>query len=138
MSGDVVGRSVSMGDPSTGTCVKARSTSARSGAVFEVADGDDDEIARDVRIGKVASDGFGVERRHAVGRAQYRPPERMPAPETFGKELVDEIVGRVLDHLDLFEDDLLLALDLLGREGRPGDEVGQQIDAQAAGARRAP
>ena len=36
-------------------------------------------------------------------------------PETLREQLVDEIVGRVLDHLDLFEDDLLLALDVVRR-----------------------
>ena len=39
----------------------------------------------------------------------------MILPEALREELVDEIVGRVLDHLDLFEDDLLLALDVVGR-----------------------
>ena len=54
----------------------------------------------------------------------------MAFPEVLGEELVDEVVGRVLDHLDLFEDDLLLALDLLGDERRPLHDVGEQIDGE--------
>ena len=54
----------------------------------------------------------------------------MPFPEVLREQLVDEIVGRVLDHLDLFEDDLLLALDLVGGERRAQHDVGQQIDGE--------
>ena len=57
-----------------------------------------------------------------------RPAERVPFPEMLREELVDEIVGRVLDHLDLFEDDLLLLVEILGREVRVHHDVGEQID----------
>ena len=46
------------------------------------------------------------------------------------EELVDEIVGRVLDHLDLFEDHLLLAADLFLDERGMHDDVRQQIDGE--------
>ena len=39
----------------------------------------------------------------------------MILPEALREQLVDEVVRRVLDHLDLFEDDLLLALDVVRR-----------------------
>ena len=39
----------------------------------------------------------------------------MVLPEALREQLVDQIVGRVLDHLDLFEDDLLFALDVVRR-----------------------
>ena len=42
-------------------------------------------------------------------------PKRMVLPEILGEQLVDQVVGRVLDHLDLFEDDLLFALDIARR-----------------------
>ena len=54
----------------------------------------------------------------------------MVAPEAFREDLVDEIVRRVLDHLDLFEDDLLLVLDVVFREQRIADQVGQDVDRQ--------
>ena len=46
------------------------------------------------------------------------------------EELVHEIVGRVLDHLDLFEDHLLLAPDLFLDERRTHDDVRQQLDGE--------
>ena len=54
----------------------------------------------------------------------------MAFPEVLREQLVDEIVGRVLDHLDLFEDHLLLALDLVGRERRAQDDVGEEVDRE--------
>ena len=54
----------------------------------------------------------------------------MVFPEALREQLVDEIVGRVLDHLDLFEDDLLLALDVVGAERRVADDVGEDVDRQ--------
>jgi hypothetical protein len=46
-------------------------------------------------------------------RTENRSAERMAFPEMLREQLVDKIVGRVLDHLDFFEDDLLLALDFV-------------------------
>ena len=54
----------------------------------------------------------------------------MILPEPLGEQLVDEVVGRVLDHLDLFDDDLLLALDVVAAERGPHDDVGQDVDRQ--------
>ncbi|MNC85040.1 hypothetical protein D3C83_06120 [compost metagenome] len=54
----------------------------------------------------------------------------MISPEVLGEELVDEVVGRVLDHLDFFEDHLLLALDVFGAERRVHDDVRQDLDRQ--------
>ena len=44
------------------------------------------------------------------------------------KSLVDEVVGVVLVHLDLFEDDALLAGDVFGGEGGVEDEVGEKVE----------
>ena len=46
------------------------------------------------------------------------------------EQLVDQIVGRVLDHLDLFEDDLLLPLDVVRVERRVQHDVREQIDRE--------
>ena len=56
--------------------------------------------------------------------------ERVPFPERLGEELVHQIVRRILDHLDLFEDHLFLALDLFRREGRPQDDVSEEINRE--------
>ena len=42
--------------------------------------------------------------------AEDRAAERMVGPERGDEDLVHEIVRRVLDHLDLFEDDAALHL----------------------------
>ena len=65
-----------------------------------------------------------------LGLAEDRTSQGMVGPERAGEDLVDQIVGRVLDHLDLFEDDLLLALDLGGVEGRRGDQVRQHVHGE--------
>ena len=54
----------------------------------------------------------------------------MTLPEVLREELVDEVVRRVLDHLDLFEDHLLLALDLVRRKCRTQHDVGEQVDGE--------
>ena len=98
--------------------------------MLEVADRGDDEVRRDVGVGEVAAQRGLIEGRHRVGLTENRPAERVIGPEPAGEQLVDEVVGRVLDHLDLFEDDLLLALDLGGVEGRRGDQVREHVDGQ--------
>ena len=54
----------------------------------------------------------------------------MAVPVALGKDLVHEIVGRVLDHLDFLEHDLLFALDIVGGKQRIRDEVRQDVDGQ--------
>ena len=51
----------------------------------------------------------------------------MSLPEVLGECLVDQVVGVVFVHLDLFEDDALLADDVVGGEGGMQDEVGEEI-----------
>ena len=61
-------------------------------------------------------------------RAEDRPSERVPLPECLRENLVHEIVRRVLDHLDFFEDDLLFALDVdLVKRGTQHD-IRQDVD----------
>src|ERR1041385_2561171 len=54
-------------------------------------------------------------------RAEDRASERMIGVELFGKNLEDQIIRRVFDHFDLFENDVALFLDLRRIEGRRGD-----------------
>src|SRR5882724_6018139 len=51
-------------------------------------------------------------------------------PEVLGKDLVDEVIGVVFIHLDLFEDDGLFALDVPRGEGGMQDEVGEDIEGR--------
>ena len=68
------------------------------------------------------------DRLDAVLRAENWPAERVPLPERLREDLVHEVVGRVLDHLDFFEDDLLFALDVDLVKGGSQDDVRQDVD----------
>ena len=81
---------------------------------------------------------IGGERLDRVARAENRPAERVILPETLREDLVDQIVGRVLHHLDFLDDDLLLPLHVVGIERRVEDDVGEDVEGERAGARRAP
>ena len=66
---------------------------------------------------------------HGLLGAENRPAERVVGPEGGDEDLVNEIVGRVLDHLDLFEDDAALDFQIVVGEARRDDDVGQQARA---------
>ena len=52
----------------------------------------------------------------------------MVLEEVLGEDLVHQVVGIVLVHLDLFQDDAALARDLLGVEDRMQHHVAENID----------
>jgi hypothetical protein len=54
----------------------------------------------------------------------------MVFPESLSEQLVHEVVGRILDHLDFFEDHLFLALDVVGAERRIADDVRKNVDGE--------
>ena len=56
-------------------------------------------------------------------------PERMIGPEVRDEDFVHQIVGRVLDHLDLFDHDVAFAVEFFVGKERRGDEVGEQIES---------
>ena len=62
------------------------------------------------------------------GQAENRTAQRMPVPEALREELVHQVVGRVLDHLDLFEDHLLLALHVFRLESGMKHEIRQHVE----------
>ena len=111
-----------------GRHIRKRLLDERSNVVVvEIPHRNDDKVRGDIGIVEVAAQRGLVETRDAVGRAEDRPAERMTVPVGFGEELVHQIVRRVLDHLDLFEDDLLLALDVFRGEHRARDEIRQDV-----------
>ena len=96
--------------------------------VLEVARGRHDEVVGGVDAAEVvAQDGLG-QRLHGLARAEDRPAQRVAVPEGLREQLVHEVVGGVLDHLDLLEDHLLLALDVVGVERRVQDHVRQHVE----------
>jgi hypothetical protein len=65
---------------------------------------------------------------HAVDAGdgpEDRPAERVPGPQRLGEQVVHEVVGRVLVHVDLLEDHLPLALEVLPVEDRALEHVAQ-------------
>ena len=98
--------------------------------VLEVADRRDDQVGRGVRAVEVVAKQVGGERLDRFARPENRPPQRMVGPESLREELVDEVVRHVLDHLDLFDHDLLLALDIVGCERRVPYDVGEDVDGE--------
>ena len=54
----------------------------------------------------------------------------MTLPEALGEQLMNQVVGRVLDHLDFFEDHFLFTTDVDLAERRVHDDVGQHLDRQ--------
>ena len=54
----------------------------------------------------------------------------MVLPEPLGEEFVHEVVRRILDHLDLFDDHLLLALDVIAAERRVAHDIRKDVDGQ--------
>ena len=65
---------------------------------------------------------------HRLLGSEDRTAQGMIGPERRHENLVNEIVGCVLDHLDLFEDDAALHLDVFIGEAGRGDDVGQKIE----------
>ena len=47
-----------------------------------------------------------------------------------GEAVEDDVVGRVVRGADLLQDDVLLALEFVGIEGRVLQDVGQEVDGQ--------
>ena len=115
--------------PMTGIDPKACSSASRSG-MLEVAGGGNDDVLGRVGAPEMVAQPLLRERLDALFGPKDRPAQRMALPERLGENLVDEIVGRVLDHLDLFEDDLLLAFDVDLVERGAKDDVRQDVDGK--------
>ncbi len=69
-----------------------------------------------------------LEALHGFFGAQDRLAERMILPEILGKDFVDEIVGIIFVHLDLFDDHAAFADDVGGIEDGIQNQVAQNIE----------
>ena len=98
------------------------------GVVLEVAGGGEDHVACREALPIEADEGVLFEAADGFVGAEDGLAEGVVLPEILGKDLVDEVVGVVLVHLDLFEDDAALAGDVLGGEDRVEDEVGEDVE----------
>jgi hypothetical protein len=98
--------------------------------VIDIAGRGHDHVRRDVSAAEVLVQRVGCQGVDRLRGSENGPAEGMSLPERLGEQLVDQVVGRVLDHLDLFEDHLLLALDLVGDERRTQHDIGKKVDGQ--------
>ena len=89
----------------------------------------DNRVWRVVRS-HVRAQVVGRHREDRLGKADRRLAKIRTAPHGLQKEVVDKLVRRVLVHLDLFEDDLLLFIELHGIERRVQKHVGQDVESQ--------
>src|SRR5664280_535198 len=89
--------------------------------------GGEDHVAWSEAAGVKVEDDLLGEAGYGLDGAEDGAAEGMALPEVLSKGLVDEVVGVILVHLDLFEDDALLAGNVVRREGGMEDEVGQKV-----------
>ena len=71
---------------------------------------------------------FAVEIADGFRSAEDRAAEGMLGPETAGENVVEKIFGIVQVHLDFFEDNLALFIDVVGIELGTKDEIGDDVE----------
>ena len=84
--------------------------------VVQIAGRRNDHVAGRELAAVVVQDRGLIEAADRLLGAQDRLAQRMVLEEVLGEDLVHEVVGIVLVHLDLFQDDAALARDLLDVE----------------------
>ena len=117
-------------DRLTGEAVEAGAEELDRPLVGHVPGHRDDDPGRRVGLHEVAVDGVAPIFLHGLPGPQDGPAERVTFPDLRGEEVMDQVVGRVLHHLDLLEHNRLFALELLGVEDRVQEDVGQEIDRE--------
>ena len=70
-----------------------------------------------------------IYRRNGGGPPENGPAEGAPGPDVLNEEFVDRVVGTVLAHLYLFENDLPFALDFGRGKSRVEKDVGETVQA---------
>ena len=98
--------------------------------VVQVPGRGDDDVGGAIDAAEEGSELLAAETEDALPRTEDRAPQGMVGPERLGEELHHEVVGGVLHHLDLLEDDLLLLGHLDGIEERVHYDVAEDLDGQ--------
>ena len=88
----------------------------------------EDHIAAAEAVAVVAEELRLLQPAHRLLGSQDRLAQRMALPEVLGEDLVHQVVGVVLVHLDLFEDHTPLALDVALRKDRMQHQIAQYIE----------
>ena len=90
--------------------------------------GDDDVIGRKPIL-KTAKKRFAAEITNGFRSAEDGTTEGMFGPEAASKNVMEEIFGIVQIHLDFFEDDLALFINVAGIELGTKDEIGDDVES---------
>ena len=90
----------------------------------------DHDPRRHVLLAEVAQDDVAAVAGHRLARAEDRAPQGVPLPDLGGEQVVDQVVGGVLHHLDLLQDHRLLTLELLGVEDGVQQDVGEEVHGE--------
>src|SRR6185312_11411170 len=72
----------------------------------------DQNILRRVVTAIVTLHAIAVEAADGLPCTEDRPPQRMSLPEVAGEDLMDQVLGVIHIHLQLFEDDALFLFDV--------------------------
>ena len=80
---------------------------------------------------EIGPDRLAIETVTVSGVPRMRAADRLAGEGRLAEQVEDEIVGRILDGADLLQDDVLLALQLVGIEHRIGQDVGRGCRGRA-------
>ncbi len=95
--------------------------------VVQVAGRGEDHVATVKPVAVIGKQLLPVEPGDGLRGAQDGPAQRVVLPEALREQLVDQQVGVVLVHLDLFQNHAALALDVGVGENRVEDQVGEHV-----------
>src|SRR6185369_2509110 len=87
-----------------------------------------DEVAVGKLTRVISNSRFVIESRNSFASSFDRASERLVWEVRGIEEFTEKFVGRVLDHLHLFEDNFLLAFEVLLLKSRMRDQIRDQID----------
>src|SRR5689334_19361823 len=92
--------------------IKSNANQFEQTTVIDVSSRSHDEVAVRKLAGVKPDGGLVIESRHCISRAFNRAAERLVRKVSRVEKFAAEFVGRVLDHLHLFEDYLLRAFEV--------------------------
>ncbi len=100
---------------------------SRHRIVLHVARSHHDEVPRDVMLLPEPPDLVAAPRRHRLYRPQHGPPQWVLAPHRLQEDVVHELVGRVLVHVDLLQDHLALGIEVRRLDHRVLKHVAEEV-----------
>src|SRR5579884_2632821 len=95
--------------------------------VLEIPRGANDHVVGDKETAIVIEQELMLESPYCLFCAKDRLAKRVILPEILGEDLVHEVIGIVLVHLDFFEDDAPFASDFLFVENRVQNDVADDV-----------